>query len=321
MNRCCIIYNQPGPGALADELDVLDQVEFINKHLSELGIEVSLKGITSQFMTEIEDLLKEKYDFVFNLVESINNKGELNYFVPALLNMYSIPYSGNPLEAIFLTTSKTLAGKTIRNAGILNPSSYKPSQAAMMHIGRKYIIKPVWEDGSMGITAESVFECKPGFEESLREFDDSHWIIEDYIDGREFNISILAGPDGPEVMPPAEIVFVDYDEDKPRIVDFKAKWETGSFEYTNTVREFPGINLSKKLMKGLNQTALACWHLFGLKGYARVDVRTDSDDNVYVIEINANPCISRDSGFVAAVNEAGYSFTEVIQRIINDLNY
>jgi hypothetical protein len=52
-------------------------------------------------MTEIATLAAEKPDFVFNLVESINNKGELNYFVPALLNMYSIPYSGNPLSYIF----------------------------------------------------------------------------------------------------------------------------------------------------------------------------------------------------------------------------
>ncbi len=321
MSRCCIIYNQPGQDALADELDVLDQVEYIDRHLSKIGFDVTREGITGQFMTEIKDLQEGKYDFVFNLVESINNKGELNYFVPALLNMYSIPYSGNPLEAIFLTTSKTLAGKTMRNAGILNPSSYKPSQTNMLKQGRKYITKPVWEDGSMGITADSVFECKPGFEDSLKDLDDSHWFIEDYIDGREFNISVLAGPNGPEVLPPAEIVFVDYDENKPRIVDFKAKWETDSFEYINTVREFPAGRLSKKLSIGLEDTALACWHLFGLKGYARVDVRTDSEDNVYVIEINANPCISPDSGFVAAVKEAGYSFSEVLQRIINDLNY
>jgi D-alanine-D-alanine ligase len=65
---------------------------------------------------------------------------------------------------------------------------------------------------------------------------------------------------------------------------------------------------------------MACWQLFGLKGYARVDFRTDCNDNVFVIEINANPSISPDSGFVAATKEAGYPFIEVIKRIINDLN-
>jgi D-alanine-D-alanine ligase len=320
MRRCCIIYNEPGEGALADELDVLDQVAHIEKYLIEIGIKVYRKGITEQFMTEIKELAAEKPDFVFNLVESINNKGELIYFVPALLNLYSIPYSGNSLESIFLTTNKTICSKAMRKAGINNPGCYLPSQLKLLQPGRKYIVKPIWEDGSLGITDKSVFECKPGFEERLKGLDDAHWFIEDFIDGREFNISILAGNNGPEVLPPAELVFVDYEEDRPKIIDFKAKWEMDSFEYINTVREFPGNKLNDKLKSNLRDAAISCWNLFGLKGYARVDVRTDIDDNVYVIEINGNPCISPDGGFVAATREAGLPFTEVLQRIINDLN-
>jgi D-alanine-D-alanine ligase len=320
MRRCCILYNKPGDSALADELDVLDQVNYIEKHLTELGVVVYRKGITSNFMEEMATVAQEKPDFVFNLVESINNKGELNYFIPALLNLHSIPYTGSPLEAIFLTSNKTMASRAMRNAGINNPSSYLPSQYRLLKPGRKYIVKPIWEDGSLGITGDSVFEYQPGYEERLKILDDSHWFIEDFIDGREFNISILAGKDGPEVLAPAEIVFVNYDSDKPRIVDFKAKWETDSFEYKNTVREFPGSSLDKQLDIDLQNAVIACWNLFGLKGYARVDVRTDSNNNVFVIEVNANPCISPDSGFVAATREIGYLFTEIIQRIINDLN-
>jgi D-alanine-D-alanine ligase len=320
MKRCCIIYNEPGENALADELDVIDQVEHIEKHLIDLGITVYRKGITDQFMTEIALLAAEKPDFVFNLVESINNKGELLYFVPALLNLYSIPYSGNPLEALFLTSNKTISSRMMKNAGINNPASYLPSQISQLQTGRKYIVKPIWEDGSLGITSESVFEWKQGAGEKLKELDDAHWFIEDFIDGREFNISVLAGQNGPEVMPPAEIVFVDYGDKRPRIIDFKAKWEMDSFEYMNTIREFPGNQLSSELHENLKKTALSCWQLFGLKGYARVDVRTDSNDNVFVIEINGNPCISPDGGFVAATKEGGYQFTEVLNRIINDLN-
>jgi D-alanine-D-alanine ligase len=320
MRRCCIIYNEPREGALADELDVLDQVAHIEKHLVDIGISVYRKGITEMFMSEIAELAKEKPDFVFNLVESINNKGELIYFVPALLNLYSIPYSGNSLESIFLTTNKTICSNSMKNAGINNPGSYLPSKPKLLKPGRKYIIKPIWEDGSLGITSDSVFECKPGFEAKLKGLDDAHWFIEDFIDGREFNISLLAGKDGPEVLPPAEIVFVNYDESRPRIIDFKAKWEIDSFEYINTVREFPGNKINNHLAINLKEAALACWHLFSLKGYARVDVRTDNNDNVFVIEINGNPCISPDGGFVAATKEAGYPFTDVLQRIINDLN-
>lgn len=318
--NCCIIFNQPREDALPDELDVLDQVEFIEKNLHELGIETYKKGITADFMNEVADLAAEKPGFVFNLVESINNKGELCYFVPALLNMYSIPYTGNPVEAMFITTSKSLTSKTLKNAGINNPGGYSPSQKHLLVTGNRYIIKPVWEDGSLGITGESVFTYTPEYDKKLSEYKDSHWLIEDYIDGREFNISILAGENGPEVMPPAEMTFHNFEVGMPKIVDFKAKWEEGSFEYENTIRHFPGEKLNPALRERIKDAALQCWHVFGLRGYARVDMRVDHNDNPFVIEVNANPCLSPDSGVVAAITAAGLPFTTVVQRIIGDIN-
>jgi len=320
LKKCFIIYNEPGENALPDELDVLDQAEYIGNTLIELGISVSRKGITTDFMNELKELAESEPGFVFNLVESINNKGELCYFVPALLNMYSIPYTGNPVEAMFNTTSKAITGRTLKNARIKNPSGFTPSEYKKLVSGRKYIIKPVWEDGSMGITSESVFTFNPDSETRLKEYRDTHWLIEEYIDGREFNISLLSGDRGPEVLPPAEMVFHGYPDDMPKIVDFRAKWETQTFEYKNTRREFPGDRLNPSLKKKILSAALRCWKVFGLRGYARVDMRVDNNDIPYVIEVNANPCISPDSGFVAATKAAGLSFAEVIQRIIKDLN-
>lgn len=318
--RCCILYNQPRDGALPDELDILEQVDYVESHLREMNIDTYRKGITNNFMIEIEELAGDRPDFVFNLAESINNKGELLYFVPALLNMYSIPYTGNPVEAMFITTSKALTNRLLSNAGISNPRGFTPSGHKQLIPGNKYIIKPIWEDGSLGITADSVFTFQPGYEKKLTEFDDSHWLIEDFIEGKEFNISVMKGKNGPEVLPPAEMTFRNYGNDRPRIVDFKAKWEEGSFEFVNTVRWFPGNELDPVLHRRLNETALKCWDLFGLKGYARVDMRVDSNNIPYVIEVNANPCISPNGGFVAATHEAGYLFTDVLKWIIDDLN-
>jgi D-alanine-D-alanine ligase len=319
-NRCCILFNQPLENALPDELDVLDQVEYIEKNLNELGIETYRKGITVNFMVEVAELAANRPDFVFNLVESINNKGELCYFIPALLNMYSIPYSGNPVEAMFITTSKALTSQTLKKAGINNPGGYSPSQSDKLIPGNTYIIKPIWEDGSLGITGESVFIFTPEYKEKLKSYKDTHWIIEDFIDGREFNIRVLPGENGPEVMPPAEMVFHNFESHMPKIVDFRAKWEEGTFEYENTIREFPGEKLNPLLRDRIMSSALKCWHVFGLKGYARVDMRIDKNDNPYVIEVNANPCLSPDSGLVAATIAAGIPFTEVLKRVINDLN-
>ena len=320
MKKCCILFNQPLAGALADELDVLEQVEYIGENLEKLGILVYTRGITSNFMNEVAEIAADKPDFVFNLVESINNKGELCYFVPALLNMYSIPYSGNPLEALFITTSKTLTAKILRENNLSTPLTYKPSQLNLLKPGHKYIVKPVWEDGSLGITADSVFTFSPDQEERLNGLDDTHWLIQDYIDGREFNISVIAGSSGPEVMPAAEMVFHNFAPDMPRIVDFKAKWIEDSFEYENTVRDFPGDKLNPVLTQRINELAFKCWDVFGLKGYARVDMRIDSYENPYIIEVNANPCLSPDSGLMAATRKAGIPVTEILTRIIEDLN-
>jgi len=121
-------------------------------------------------------------------------------------------------------------------------------------------------------------------------------------------------------MPPAEMVFHNSWDDKPKIVDFRAKWEEGSFEYENTIRDFPGDQLNPLLKQRIDEIALKCWKIFDLKGYARVDIRVDSNDIPYVIEVNANPCMSPDSGLVAATRAAGLAFTDVLSRIINDLN-
>jgi len=318
--RCCILFNQPLENAMQDELDVLDQVDFIEKNLNLLDIETFRKGITDDFMNESAALDSDKPDFVFNLVESINNRGELCYFIPALLNMHSIPYSGSPLEAMFITTSKVLTKKTLRKAGIINPQGYSPSEYSKLIPGRRYIIKPVWEDGSLGITGDSVFTYQPGYESRLKNYSDTHWFIEEYIEGREFNISLIYSEKGPEVLPPAEIIFHNYTGDKPRIVDFKAKWEAGSFEYENTIRDFPGDDLNPVLKERITSAALQCWKEFGLKGYARIDMRIDSNDTPCIIEVNANPCLSPDGGVVAATIAAELPFTDVLQRIIADLN-
>jgi D-alanine-D-alanine ligase len=116
------------------------------------------------------------------------------------------------------------------------------------------------------------------------------------------------------------MVFHNFESHMPKIVDFRAKWEEGTFEYENTIREFPGEKLNFLLRERIMSSAMKCWNVFGLKGYARVDMRIDKNDNPFVIEVNANPCLSPDSGLVAATIAAGMPFTDVLKRVINDLN-
>src|SRR5690606_1363693 len=64
------------------------------------------------------------------------------------------------------------------------------------------------------------------------------WFAERYIEGREINVGLLAGPEGARVLPVAEIDFGAFPATKPRIVGYAAKWDAESFEYRNTPRRF-----------------------------------------------------------------------------------
>ena len=64
--------------------------------------------------------------------------------------------------------------------------------------------------------------------------------------------------------------------------------------------------------------ALACWQLFALDGYARVDFRVDGSGMLFVLEINANPCLSPDAGFAAALEQAGIGYAEAIGWLMAD---
>jgi D-alanine-D-alanine ligase len=113
----------------------------------------------------------------------------------------------------------------------------------------------------------------------------------------------------------AEIHFVDYPADRPRIVDYEAKWLAGSFAFDHTPRHFIEDGADASLVAELRRLALECWRLFGMRGYARVDFRVDAAGRPWVLEVNANPCLSPDAGLMAVAERAGLTVTDVIAMI------
>jgi D-alanine-D-alanine ligase len=141
---------------------------------------------------------------------------------------------------------------------------------------------------------------------------------EQFIDGREFNISLLADADGCQVLPPAEIDFSAFPAGKPRLVGYRAKWDPTTFEFHNTPRRFDFPPPDGPLVLQIGELAGACWDLFGLGGYVRVDFRVDPDGRPWILEVNTNPCLSPDAGFAAALQRAGIGFDTAVARILND---
>ncbi|HPU05957.1 MAG TPA: hypothetical protein PLO20_05435 [Thermogutta sp.] len=144
------------------------------------------------------------------------------------------------------------------------------------------------------------------------------WFAERYIEGREFNLSLIAGERGPIVFPPAEIDFSAFPPEKLKIVGYSAKWDADSFEYVATPRRFVFPAEDQPLLLQLEALARQCWQVFGLRGYARIDFRVDAAGQPWILEINTNPCLSPDAGFAAAAAEAGWSFDRVTEAILAD---
>jgi D-alanine-D-alanine ligase len=257
--------------------------------------------------------------FVFNLVESIEGKDRLAYLAPALLDTLDLPYTGSPTEAIFLTSSKRLTKDRLRAAGLPTPPWTPRADASEPDFPPPYIVKSVWEHASIGLTGSSVARDRQSLAEELhrRSGRGRDLFVEAYVEGREFNLALLEGPGRePQVLPPAEIEFTSLLEGKPRIVGYAAKWESDSPEFAQTPRRFDFPDGDRVLLGSLKELALRCWRLFELRGYARVDFRVDLEGRPWVLEVNTNPCLSPDAGFLAAAAQAGLSPMDVIRRIV-----
>ncbi len=315
-----ILYNElsanPGP----DEADVLDQVKLIAEMLGSLGISSSTLEFSLNLQKNTDALRQLNPDFVFNLVESVNNKGNLIFLAPALLNSMQIPFTGGALESIFVTSSKTLCKQRMKDAGIPTAYWFEGKGEFVPKIGKRYIIKPIWEDGSLGLDEDSVFDAaNPELISRVRNLDYSVFFVEEYIDGREFNVSMLAGESSPQVLPIPEMLFNNYAPGKPKVLGYTAKWAEDSFEYMNTTRTFDLPLSDEPLIKQLQAICRDCWSVFGVNGYCRVDFRVDANGNPWVLELNVNPCITPGSGFYSACEQAGIPFSEAVRRIINDI--
>lgn len=319
MSEIIILMNRLSDMPTADEIDIIDQVVAVEKSLDELGLTHERELVDTNLSTLIQKLHDNPGGIAFNLVESLNNNGGLVYFIPALVESLNYPLTGNPSDAMFLTTQKPLAKKMMLSMNIPTPQWWQATDGLNLDPACQYIVKPSREDASVGINDENVFNgSEPEIINEFRDRWGDHFLIEEYISGREFNLSVLGGPHGPEVLSPAEIIFKDFPPEKPAIVGYSAKWDENTFEYHNTIRTFDFSDSDQVLLAELTRICHQCWSAFNLRGFARVDFRVDRNNRPYVLEINANPCISPDSGFYNAAIRSGYPFTQVVQRIIND---
>jgi D-alanine-D-alanine ligase len=308
-----------------DEQDVLVEVETVCRALEALGHKAVPVPLSLDLGGAATTLRRLRPRFAFNLVESVAGEGRLIVLGPLLLDSLEIPYTGASADATYLTSNKVLAKRILAGEGIDTPPwlSAEDAPAGAFRPGR-WIVKSVWEHASIGIDDTSVLDAEEdtslrGALAARRGGPGGSCFAEAYIEGREFNLSLLTGEDGPRVLPPAEIRFDAFPPGKLRLVDYRAKWDADSFEYRQTPRSFRFPAADGPLLAYLGRIALRCWRIFRLRGYARVDFRVDGAGRPWVLEVNTNPCLSPDAGFLAAAREAGLEVRDVVARICADL--
>ena len=100
------------------------------------------------------------------------------------------------------------------------------------------------------------------------------------------------------------------------IVSYQAKWDPLHEAYHKTIPQCP-TRLSKKLTEEAQKIAIQAFRTIGCRDYARVDMRLSKDKKLYVLEVNPNPDLTEDAGFMRSAKQAGYSYRRALKTIVH----
>jgi D-alanine-D-alanine ligase len=303
------------------EVGVVEEMDDIKAALSSLGYKPTTLSVDDDIFRLIEYLRDERPDLIFNIVESLENESVQEMNVAGLYELLKIPFTGAGAAALGLALNKPRVKEILSYHGIKTPKFqvFHVADKIVLDEGLSFplIVKPSREDASVGIEDRSVVYNITDLRSRVRyiqeEFDQPA-LVEQYINGRELNVAIV-GNKSPLVLPISEIDFSGLTEGMHKIVSYEAKWVHGSIAFEGTKGVCPAQVTPLQEAK-IKDIALRCYHIIGCRDYARVDFRLTKDGVPYVLEVNPNPDISDDAGFARSARTYGYTFPEVIGKIV-----
>ncbi|NIR45109.1 MAG: D-alanine--D-alanine ligase [Gemmatimonadetes bacterium] len=286
--------------------------------LRQLGYETVELALQEHRIHEwVKRLASDRFDFAFNLCETVAGHAEGEHLAAATMELLKLPKTGASAATLLYCLDKDRCAAVLRSHGIPVPDwALVYTQDAPPADWNQFpaIVKPAADDASNGVHPGSVVESAGELAGALERIR-PHWkraVVQQFIEGREINLAIV----GNHLLPPAEIDFSRLPDDSPPIVSFEAKWMTGSPEDLGTQPICPAP-LSDNEARRLQLLAGRAWALMEGRGYARVDIRIAADGAPYVIDINPNPDLSVDAGLARQARVAGWSFTDLIHRIVD----
>jgi len=299
------------------EEEVLDTA----REVAEVSGGVLLK-VRDSIDDALDSLRTTRPDVVFNLCEGVlgNPRWEMNFALA--LEMLGIPFTGCDPLAVALCTDKWRVKQLLMAAGIPTPEAFVVDHVApalrRLRGGVTYIVKPSREDAGIGIDATAVCGTEAEILARVQHVIETYHqpaLVEEFIDGAEYNQALYFTTDGPRVLPPGEIVFDESLTPAERVVGWKAKWASGSREDRATRNRTPAV-MSDTMRRDVASLCLSAASLLSLRGYSRFDLRQSRTGELWIVDINPNPDIGRGSGLRLALQAAGIAFEEFVDAII-----
>jgi D-alanine-D-alanine ligase len=260
-----------------------------------------------------------KPNVIFNLVESLKGDSRLETGAIWLYELAGLPYTGSPPRATMLALEKPVTRALLSVHGVPVPAGklFEVGDEPIDGLRPPWIVKPAREDASHGITRESVVYDERSLRERIRYIYERYHqaaLVEEFIDGREFNVSILGEGANAAALDLGEIDYSNFPPG-PHLITYNAKWLYDSPECTGSV-PIAAADLSHELRARITTVALAAYRVIGLRDYGRIDLRLHPEDGPLVLDVNANPDLSPDAGLARAAARSGIDYVSLIRRIV-----
>jgi D-alanine-D-alanine ligase len=257
-------------------------------------------------------------DCAFNLCESLAGDARLESAVPLLLELLGIPFTGSPPEVLSFALRKDRVKRRLEAAGIPTPAGrVLTGPDDVCDLAFPLIVKPVREDGSVGIWRTSVVQSARELANAVNMVVTTlrqPCLVEQFVDGRELNVAMLGHPT-PRVLPLSEIDFSALPADAPRIVSYDAKWTTGSVDDLGTVPVLHPL-LPNAIAARVRRAAAEAFRAVGVRDYGRVDVRLAASGIPYVVDVNPNCDLSSGAGMARAAAAVGIDYGSLVGLLV-----
>lgn len=329
-NLIIVIYNDDRELKRGSEEDIISlqsvvkTSEDVERALIESDFKTLRIGLNSKnLIRTIEKIEKSKPCLIFNLCEAFDGDSSLESNVAAVFELLNVAYTGSPPSVIGLTSDKEKTKQILLQNNIpvpagLSVNTLQNLESGIWNLQFPLIVKPQSEDGSVGIDSNSVVFNFDALKEKFEYISDRYSqpvIVEEYIDGREFNVSIL-GNNSPHIFPVAEIDYSKIPPNAPKILCYKSKWLKDSDSYRFTPSVCP-VNIPPEIENSIKEVALKTFDVTGCRDYARIDIRLDNNNTPFVLEVNANPDISLDAGMTKSAIADGWTYNKLIKGIVS----